>query len=129
MTAGMTGFGVLLWVRARASREAAAEELEAEAGARTGRIVLVIAGVLAVLVTLILAFRWRSGGSISLLSAAMPLIGLGWVAVIAARCSRVTSTSVTGSLTDRASRRPAPPERFSPSSTSRPASPEGHISA
>jgi hypothetical protein len=128
MTSGMVGFGVLLWVRERASRAAVAQPSN-DGAARAGRVVLGVMAALAGLVATIIGFRWRAGGGISALALCMPLAGLGWLAAIGARLLRLAAPAAAASVTNRPSRRPPRQDHFSSPTPDRPASPDGHISA
>src|SRR5438552_3886137 len=58
VTAGMAGFGVLLWARRRLrGAEAPLPQISKQAARTAGRIVLAVVGVIAVLVGVIIGFR------------------------------------------------------------------------
>lgn len=109
MTAGMVGFGVLFAARHRLSkREGALRPVAAEAARRAGTTVLVICAISALLVLGIVVLQWRRGGPIGLLSLAMPLLGLAWLASLGYQSLRHRdATTEPGLSPDRPSQRPA----------------------
>ena len=69
MTAGMVGFGSLLWARRRLrGPEGPLQKVPGNAAKHAGRTLLLIGGVIAVLVAVILGFRVHAGGAMSALS-------------------------------------------------------------
>lgn len=89
MTAGMVGFGALLFVRHfLARREGALRPVATVDAARAARALLVITAISAALVVGIVALQWRRGGDIGLLSLTMPLVGLLWLGSIVVRSRR-----------------------------------------
>jgi hypothetical protein len=109
-TAGMVAFGVLLLTRHRLRPPVGELERVAEPAARrAGRAVLVLCGIIAALMGVIVGARLRSGGSIGLLSMAMPLAGLGWLFHLGIKTHRHRAGPLpidTAQPTDRPSRRP-----------------------
>jgi hypothetical protein len=80
MTAGMVGFGALLFVRHRlVKREGALRPVSAAEARHAGATVLILTGISALLVLGIVGLQWRRGGDIGLLSLAMPVVGLLWL--------------------------------------------------
>jgi hypothetical protein len=109
-TAGMVAFGALLLTRHRLRAPEGPLERVAEPEARrTGRAVLVVCGIIAALMGVIVVARLRSGGSIGLLSTAMPLVGLGWLLHLGIKTRRHREVALpvdSAQLADRPSRRP-----------------------
>ncbi|MES1187062.1 MAG: hypothetical protein ABUL60_24820 [Myxococcales bacterium] len=133
MTAGMVGFGGLLWARRRLHRsEGALQRVPQHLALRAGRALLTITGIVAALVGVIVALRWHSGGAISALSVGLPVIGLAWVALLGFQAlnyrEQATEAPTAG---ERPSRRPPNWDQVSkPQSTSaRPGPPDRHVSA
>lgn len=124
MTAGMVGFGALLWTRHRlAKREDGLRPVRRSEALRAARTVAGVGGVVGLLMAGIVASRWHSGGSIAWLSVAMPLAALTWVLTIGLRAQRFglsQTEAVAGS--DRPSRRPPGLEALA-SAAARPSSP------
>jgi hypothetical protein len=71
--------------------------------------VLILCGIIASLVGVIVVARLRSGGSISALSLAMPLTGLGWLGLLGIKILRLHVAPLAAeppAVSDRPSRRP-----------------------
>jgi hypothetical protein len=104
----MVGFGVLLWLRHGLRKRAGALRPVPEAAARlAGRALLVICGIVGVLLAVIVGSRWAHGGSIGLLSLAMPLAGLAWLVTLALQTRRHREPAADAlPANDRPSRRP-----------------------
>jgi hypothetical protein len=133
MTAGMVGFGALMWARHRL-RGPKVPLLRAPNHAvhQAGRVLLVVGGTITALVGSIVGFRLQSGGSIGALSLVLPGAGLVWVAVIALQALRYREPAAEPPTTgDRPSRRPPnrDPLAKPQSTSSRPGPPDRHVSA
>lgn len=130
VTAGMVGFGVLLWARRRLrGPEGELERVPQPAARQAARALSIIWAIVAVLVGVIIGARLSSGGSISALSLALPLAGLAWLAVLAFQVWRYRERAGEAqSPGDRPSRRPASWDSLSTPSSSRPP-PDTHVSA
>lgn len=113
MTAGMVGFGALLWMRHRLTERArASEPVPAQNPRRVGRYLLLITGFSALVVALIVGERWYEGKPIALLSVAMPFAGLAWLLAIARKTQQMPPSAPESAATaDRPS--PRPPKRDS----------------
>jgi hypothetical protein len=124
MTAGMVGFGALLWTRHRlGKREGALRPVRRTDALRAARTVVIICGVIGLLMAGIVASRWHSGGSIAWLSVAMPLATLAWISTIGLRAQRLGNGQTEGATSsERPSRRPPGLEALA-SATARPSSP------
>lgn len=110
MTAGMVGFGALLFVRHRlAKREGALRHVAAAEAAQAAHALLVITAISALLVLGIVGLQWRRGGDIGLLSLAMPLVGLLWLGSLAMLSRRHAVGAAAADLVERSSA-PRPPK-------------------
>jgi uncharacterized iron-regulated membrane protein len=133
MTAGMVGFGGLLWTRRRLHRsEGALQRVPQHLARRAGRALLTITGIVAALVGVILTSRWHTGGAISALSVALPVTGLAWVALLGFQALNYREPATEAATAgERPSRRPPNWDPVSkPQSTSaRPGPPDRHANA
>ena len=93
-----------------------------------GRAVLIISAVLACMVLVIIASRWLLGGSMAVLSVALPVVGLLWLAGLGLKMWRTAPVlDAAPQRGDRPSRRVP---RFEPAPRSdRPSDSGGHVSA
>jgi len=132
MTAGMIGFGALLAVRHRLRRfEAQLAPVPQSTAQRAGRTVLWVTGVIGAMVVVIVLQRLTSGGPIALLSIAMPIAGLAWLASLGLKARRwpADPSDASTASNDRPSRRPPAWERLTPTGPSPPGDPGRHASA
>src|SRR5688572_4776336 len=132
MTAGMTGFGLLLALRHRLRRDQPPLALPTEAEARqAGGALLWVSGVIAAMVVAIVLNQLISGGPTSAFSVGLPLVGLWWVASLGFKARRFRSPQVddSGTTADRPSRRPPTWERLTPPDGRPPGGPGRHASA
>jgi len=130
VTAGMVGFGALLWARRRLrSHEGPLPVISKPAAQAAGRCVLLITGVIAVLVGVVVGFRLHSGGELGALSLALPGAALAWLVVLGLQMLGHRGPPAEGaSAGDRPSRRP--PHWDGVSNQNRPSShPNPHASA
>jgi hypothetical protein len=129
VTAGMVGFGVLLWVRRRLrGPEPALQPVPQKAARQAAQALSIIVGVVTVLVGVIFGARLHSGGSISALSFALPA-GLCWLALLSFQVWRYREPGNEATATgDRPSRRPSSWDSLSTPRSSRPP-PDRHVSA
>lgn len=122
MTAAMVAAGALLWTRHRlATREGPLRPVAEAEARRAGRALQVICAVSALLVLGIVALQWRRGGELGAFSLALPLLGLVWLATLAAQ-SRKHRDAAPPPVGDRPSRRPAKLEGV-PAASQRPSQP------
>lgn len=123
MTAGMVGFGGLLWVRHRLSKRAASlQPVSAAQALLAGRAVLIVTAVITALVVVIVLAQWRRGGELGAQSLAMPVAGLAWLAALGLKSLGFARRSGDASgATERASRRPS--REGASQSTQRPSRP------
>jgi hypothetical protein len=109
MTAGMVGFGILLWARHRLSKRAS--ELQPVSAAQAliaGRAVLIVTAIIAALVAVIVLAQWRHGGALGLQSLAMPAAGLIWLAALGLKSLAFARGAAGPPVTsERPSRRPS----------------------
>jgi hypothetical protein len=108
MTAGMVGFGALLWARRRLTRrEGALAGVPAHAARHAGRTVLLISAVSGSLVLIIILAQVRRGGSVGVLSLALPALGLTWLVSLGLKALRHRDPIADAPApNDRPSRRP-----------------------
>ncbi len=130
-TAGMVGFGVLLWARRRLrGPEGAAQRVAPEAPHRAGRSLFIVCGVVGALVALIIGARFRSGEPLGLLSITLPLLGLTWLATLAFQVwhhrDRPAESAPTG---NRPSRRPVSWDASTSRKPSPSSPPDRHVNA
>lgn len=95
-----------------------------------GRTVLLICAVLTCMVLVIIASRLVLGGPLSLLSVALPVLGLAWVAWLGVKMWR--SAAALDTPTQRGERPSRRLPRFEPapgSRSDRPSDSGGHVSA
>jgi hypothetical protein len=120
MTAGMVGFGALLWTRHRLlARDGALADPALREPRRAGQRVLIVTAIIAAIVALIIGSHWHAGKPIGLLSVAMPLVGLGWLAAIGLKLRQLPESAAEGAgQSDRASRRPPKRDSVAPPLTS-----------
>jgi|SRR5687767_7372236 hypothetical protein len=117
MTAGMTGFGLLLAVRHRLRRDQPPLAPLTEADARhAGGAVLWVSGIIGAMVLVIVLHQLISGGPTSAFSVGLPLVGLWWVASLGlkARRFRAAQADDSAATLERPSRRPPAWERLTP---------------
>ena len=110
VTAGMVGFGALLWARRRLrGAEGPLPAISKPAAQAAGRSVLMVAGVITLLVGVVVGFRLHSGGELRALSLALPAAALVWLVVLGLQMlgHRGPPTEAAGTG-DRPSRRPPP---------------------
>jgi hypothetical protein len=89
MTAGMVGFGILLLVRRRLQRrERPLAEVEAPAARSAARAFFITVGVIALLITGLLAVRLDPHSPTTVLSLALPALALAWLSLIGLRMLR-----------------------------------------
>ncbi|HVY27107.1 MAG TPA: hypothetical protein VHB79_11175 [Polyangiaceae bacterium] len=89
MTAGMTGFGLLLLVRRRLQRrEAPLALVEPSAVRQAARAFFITVGVIGALIAGLLAVRMNPHSPTTALSLALPALGLGWLGLIGLRVLR-----------------------------------------
>jgi hypothetical protein len=119
MTAGMVGFGVLLFVRYQLGRpEGALLPITPAHAQIAGRAVLIVSGAIAFLVAVIVAAQAYAHGPIGVLSLAMPGAGLAWLTSLGLKALRhVTPTTEEATPHDRPSRRPPRPSKLPPATT------------
>jgi hypothetical protein len=132
MTAGMTGFGLLLAVRHRLRRDQPPLAALTEAEARhAGGAVLWVSGIIGVMVVGIVLRQLIRGGPTSAFSVGLPLVGLWWVASLGFKARRFRAPEVEDPVTtrDRPSRRPPSWERLTPPDGRPPGGPGRHASA
>jgi hypothetical protein len=131
VTAGMAGFGVLLWARWRLrGAEAPLPPLSKPAARAAGRILLAIAGVIAVLVGVIVGFRVHSGEAMSAVSLALPGLGLAWLVTLSMQMLAHRQPPGDGANADpHPSRGPAKWEALSNRKSQNPAAPERQANA
>jgi len=131
MTAGMVGFGSLLWARRRLrGPEAPLAPAPRKAAQAAGRALLLISGVIAVLVAGIVSLRLRSALPIGALSLWLPAVGLSWLALLGLQVRRhreAAPDSPAGG--DRPSRRPPARDNRAASPSSHSGPPDQHVNA
>lgn len=89
MTAGMVGFGMLLLVRRRLQRrEGPLAQVEAPVVRSAARAFFITVGVIALLITGLLVVRLNPHSPTTVLSLALPALGLGWLSLIGLRVLR-----------------------------------------
>jgi hypothetical protein len=129
MTAGMVGFGALLWARhGLRGGQGPLLAISKPAASAAGRAVLGAAAAIAVSIAFIVGFRLQSGGAISTLSLALPALGLAWVALLGVQALRHPATSVEEPAAERPSRRPPEWEALPNRKSNHPGPPDGHAS-
>ena len=131
VTAGMAGFGVLLWARRRLrGAEEPLPPLSKQAARAAGRIMLGLVAVLAVLVAVIVGFRLHSGQSMSALSLIMPGLGLAWLLILAVQMLALRAPLADAASSDeRPSRRPPNWEPLPNRTSQNPAAPDRQVNA
>jgi hypothetical protein len=131
MTAGMIGFGALLWTRRRLrGSEPPLQPVPRRSAVLAGRAVLAVTGVVAGLVALIAGTRLAHGGSLGALSLAMPGLGLAWLTLLGVQSLRHREPAAEPApAAERSSRRPAKRDGRSNRSSSHPRPPNPHLSA
>ena len=132
MTAGMTGFGLLLAVRHRLRRDQPPLAPLTDAQARhAGGAVLWVSGIIGAMVVVIVLLQLLRGGPTSAFSVALPLVGLWWLASLGFKARRFRAPQVDDSAppVDRSSRRPPSWERLTPPDGRPPGGPGRHASA
>jgi hypothetical protein len=133
MTAGMVGFGSLLWARRRLrGPEGPLLKVPSNATRQAGRTLLLLGGVITTLVTVIVGFRVQGGGGMSAASLVLPGAGLIWLGVLGLQVlwhRDAVAESTTAS--DRPSRRPPPRDALAKaaSTSSHPGPPDQRVSA
>jgi len=116
MTAGMVGFGALLWLRPRPNRaEGPPLDVPGPSAAHASRALLVITALSAAICCGIVASRAFAGKPIAALSLLMPAIGLGWLTWLGIKMQKL-SRAAPGSTaaSDRPSRRPPKRDSMTP---------------
>jgi hypothetical protein len=131
VTAGMAGFGVLLWARRRLrGAEGPLPPISKPAARAAGRILLGVVGVIAVLVGVIVGFRVRSGEPMSALSLTLPALGLAWLVTLSVQMLAHREPPAEGAAPDeRPSRRPPNWEALPNRKSQNPAAPERQLNA
>jgi len=116
MTAGMVGFGALLWTRHRLlQRRDPSLTFLVRQPQQAARRVLTISALCTVLVCVIVGAHWHAGKPIGLLSVAMPLVGMSWLTAIGLRIGKLREAPLEGAASsDRPSRRPPKRESLTP---------------
>lgn len=131
ITAGMVGFGVLLWTRRRLrGPEGPLQPVAPDAARQAGRAVLIICGVVSLLAALIVGARLHAGEPIELLSVALPVLGLAWLATLGVQARRHRDPApVSGPVAERPSRRSASWDSKTGRKPSPSAPPDRHVNA
>ena len=131
VTAGMAGFGVLLWARRRLrGTEGPLAPISKPSARAAGRVLLAIAGVIAVLVGVIVGFRVHSGEAMSTVSLTLPGLGLAWLVTLSVQMLAHREPPAGGAaLDERPSRRPPNWETLSNRKSQNPAPPERQVNA
>ena len=89
MTAGITGFGLLLLVRHRLRRrEAPLAPVEPSAVRQAARVFFITVGLIGVIIAGLLAVRLNPHSPTAVLSLTLPALGLGWLGLIGLRVLR-----------------------------------------
>jgi hypothetical protein len=131
VTAGMVGFGVLLWGRRRLrGPEGALQRVSPEAARHAGRALFIVCGVVGALVALIVGARLHSAEPLGPLSLALPTLGLLWLVTLAVQVWRhrepLAEAAPTG---DRPSRRPVSWDTGAGRKPSPSSPPDQHVNA
>jgi hypothetical protein len=131
VTAGMAGFGGLLWARRRLrGPEASLPSISKQAARAAGRALFAVVGVIAVLVGVIVGFRVQSGQAMSALSLALPGLGLAWLVTLGLQMlAHRTSPVEGGAAEERPSRRPPNWEALPNRKSQNPAAPDRQVNA
>ncbi len=131
VTAGMVGFGVLLWARRRLrGPEAALQRVAPEAALHAGRVLFIVCGAVGVLVALIIGARLHSGEPLSALSITLPLLGLAWLATLGIQAWYHREPRAESAPTgDRPSRRPVSWDASAAPKPSPSTPPDRHVNA
>jgi hypothetical protein len=129
VTAGMAGFGGLLWARRRLrGPEQALPPISKQAAQAAGRVLLAIVAVIAVLVGVIVGFRVHNGQPISALSLALPGLGLAWLVTLGVQMLAHREPSGEGvAPEERPSRRPPNWEALPNRKSQNPAAPDRQV--
>lgn len=115
MTAGMTGFGLLLAVRHRLGRDQVTLGPVSQLTARrAGNAVLWVSAVIAAFVLVFVFRQLAAGGPIGAFSLAMPVVGLVWLVSLGLKARRLPADHGDHAGKDRPSRRPPSWERRTP---------------
>lgn len=127
----MVGFGVLLWTRRRLRGAEGPLQPVAPAAARhAARAVFMISGVVSLLVALIVGVRLRTGEPIGLLSIALPVLGLAWLATLGVQAWRYRAPPPGPTrAAERPSRRPVSWDGSTGRNPSPSTPPDRHVSA
>lgn len=131
VTAGMAGFGGLLWARRRLrGAEAPLAPISKQAARTAGRILLAVVGVIALLVAVIVGFRVHSGQGMSALSLAVPGLGLAWLVTLSVQMlAHREPPAEAGPSDERPSRRPPNWEARHNRKSQNPAAPDRQVNA
>lgn len=131
VTAGMVGFGVLLWVRRQLrGPEAALQRVPPEAARHAGRALFIVCGVVGTLVALIVGARLHAGQPLGLLSVALPSLGLVWLVTLAVQVWRHREPAAEAAAAgDRPSRRPLSWDSSAGRKPSPSSPPDRHVNA
>jgi hypothetical protein len=116
MTAGMVGFGALLWGRHRLrGREGELEAIPAQSAVLASRALLAITAFCAVICCAIIGSRVYAGKSLAALSVLMPAVGLAWLGWLGWKMRQLRPAPVeAASASDRPSRRPPKRDSLTP---------------
>ena len=131
VTAGMAGFGVLLWARRRLrGAEGPLSPIPKQQAHAAGRILLGVIGVIAVLVGVIIGFRVHSGEPMSALSLTLPGLGLAWLVTLSVQMLTHREPPAEGTAPEeRPSRRPPNWDALPNRKSQNPAAPERQLNA
>jgi hypothetical protein len=130
ITAGMVGFGVLLWTRRRLrGTEAPLQRVAPGAARHAGRAVFIVCGVVGALVAVIIGARLRVGEPIAALSVALPALGLAWLTTLGFQAWRYDPPPEHSAATERPSPRPVSWNSNTARKPSPSKPPDRHVSA
>jgi hypothetical protein len=109
MTAGISGLGVLLWVRHRLyQREQPLAALSVAEARRAGRYLFIITGISGVLAAGISALWLVGGGKPLAVSLVLPAVGLVWLLWLGVKVSRAADQSPAVAAEEAQLTRPSP---------------------
>lgn len=131
VTAGMVGFGILLWARRwLRGAEGPLPPISKPAARAAGRILLAIVGVIAGLVGVIVGFRVHAGQGMSALSLALPGLGLAWLVTLSMQMLLHRAPPAEGAASDeRPSRRPPNWDALPNRQSQNPGAPDRQVNA
>jgi hypothetical protein len=131
VTAGIAGFGALLWARRRLrGADGPLQPLSTHAARAAGRTVFVVIGVITVLVGVIIGFRVHSGHDMSALSLALPGLALAWLVTLGLQMRLYREpTAGTALAEERPSRRPPNWEALPNRKSNNPSAPDRQVNA